>query len=73
MSYFLGVDTSSGRAVITKELGWMEYSSSLLLPPGCFTVTSTLKLLYKMKDFTSLTLKCWGARRRELSYEALGV
>jgi hypothetical protein len=28
MSYFLGVDIGSGRAVIPKELGWMEHSSS---------------------------------------------
>jgi hypothetical protein len=34
MSYFLGVDTSSGRAVIPKELGWMEYSSSLAIGSG---------------------------------------
>lgn len=31
MSYLLGVDTSSGRAVIPKELDWMEYSSSLAI------------------------------------------
>jgi hypothetical protein len=61
MSYFLGVDTSSGKAGIPKELGWMEYSSPLLLPPGCFTVTSTLKLSYKMEDFASMALKCWSA------------
>jgi hypothetical protein len=34
MSYILGLDTSSGRAVIPKELGWMEYSSSPAIASG---------------------------------------
>jgi len=34
MSYFLGVNTGSGRAVIPEELGRTEYSSSLLIAAG---------------------------------------
>jgi len=34
MSYFLGVDTSSGRAVIPKELDWTEYRNSLPIDSG---------------------------------------
>jgi hypothetical protein len=34
MSYLLGVDTSSGRAVITKELDRMEYRNSLAIDSG---------------------------------------
>jgi hypothetical protein len=34
MSYFLGVDTSSGRAVIPKELDWTEYRNSVAINYG---------------------------------------
>jgi len=34
MSYFLGVDTRSGKAVIPKELSWMEYRNSLAIGSG---------------------------------------
>jgi hypothetical protein len=34
MSYFLGVDTNSGRAVIPKELDWTEYRNSLAIGSG---------------------------------------
>jgi hypothetical protein len=34
MSYLLGVDTGSGRAVIPKELDWTEYRNSLSIDSG---------------------------------------
>jgi hypothetical protein len=34
MSYFLCVDIGSVRAVIPKELGWMEFSSSSAIASG---------------------------------------
>jgi hypothetical protein len=34
MSNFLGVDTNSRRAVIPKELDWVEYSSSPTIDSG---------------------------------------
>ena len=34
MSYFLGVDTGSGMAIIPKELDWTEYRNSLAIASG---------------------------------------
>ena len=34
MSYFLSVDTGSGRAVIPKELDWTEYRNLLSVDSG---------------------------------------
>jgi len=47
MSYFLCVDTGSGRAVIPKELGWVEYSSSSAIASGLLHRYSDVETVIK--------------------------
>jgi hypothetical protein len=65
--------SGSGRAVIPKNLVGWNTAAHWQLAPGCFIVTPTLKLSYKMEDFASLALKSRGTPSQEICYESLGV
>jgi len=57
MSYFLGVDIGSGRAVIPKELGWTEYSSSLAIASGLLHRYPDVKTIIQIGGQSTLVIE----------------